>query len=140
MTDPAQQILGELKQLRRGRGLQAADLAERIGPQLRRLSQLTEDGTDVRPQVVAALSALIVRLPADQLLAVQAAFALTTETERMALLGSGWIGCPNSLGVRSGPHGARWTLAYVGSVKRLSNLPSTGRRAGVLRSSMPCCA
>lgn len=71
----------ELNDLRRGRGLNAANLGSRVGPRLRRACAIAEtDGPAlVRKKVVLRLSALCEQLPDDLATAASVALALHGE-------------------------------------------------------------
>jgi hypothetical protein len=71
----------ELNELRRGRGLDAADLHQRIGPCLRATCEIidTDQPADARHKLVLRLTELCGRLPADLRLAALAALGLHEE-------------------------------------------------------------
>src|SRR5437763_6082513 len=71
----------ELNELRRGRGLDAADLHQRIGPCLREACGITgaDQPSAARLKLVLRLTELCGRLPADLRLAALAAFGLHEE-------------------------------------------------------------
>ncbi|WP_372667140.1 hypothetical protein [Amycolatopsis kentuckyensis] len=71
----------ELNELRRGRGLDAADLHQRIGPCLREACAITDDDqpSAAREKLVLRLTELCGRLPADLRVAALAAFGLHEE-------------------------------------------------------------
>lgn len=71
----------ELNELRRGRGLDAADLHQRIGPCLREACGITgaDQPSAARQKLVLRLTELCGRLPADLRLAALAAFGLHEE-------------------------------------------------------------
>jgi hypothetical protein len=71
----------ELNDLRRGRGLNAANLGSRVGPRLRSVCSVDEGDTpaQIRRKVAARLSALCAQLPADLQLAAAVALALHDE-------------------------------------------------------------
>jgi hypothetical protein len=73
----------ELNELRRGRGLNAADLATRVGPRLRRACAIAEsDGPAVlRRKIVLRLTAVTEKLPDDLRLAANVALALHEEAD-----------------------------------------------------------
>ncbi|MBE1575450.1 hypothetical protein ACFORH_00400 [Amycolatopsis roodepoortensis] len=81
MSVSATDVISELKLLRRGRGLSAVQLGERIGPALRTTFRISEDDddTEVRRKVSEGLYALAASLPADLRIALLAAFALHEE-------------------------------------------------------------
>ena len=71
----------ELNDLRRGRGVNAANLGARIGPRLRAACSVddTDSPAQIRRKVVARLSALCAQLPEDLHLAATVALALHHE-------------------------------------------------------------
>jgi len=68
----------ELGRLRRGRGVMASDLRERIGPTLRALSGIDESDSqdEIRDRLISYLSYLAAKLPEDLGIALSAALAL----------------------------------------------------------------
>ncbi len=78
------ELVAELKTLRKGRGLQASRLADRVGPALSAACGVTEsDGmVTIRAKVSGRLSELAVQLPEDLRLAAMAAFAITPEARQ----------------------------------------------------------
>ncbi|WP_410610289.1 hypothetical protein [Amycolatopsis sp. lyj-109] len=78
------ELVQELKTLRKGRGLQASRLADRVGPALRSACGVSEqDGmVTIRAKVTARLSELSLQLPEDLRLAAMAAFAITAEARQ----------------------------------------------------------
>lgn len=81
-----EELVRELKSLRKGRGVHAGRIGERIGPTLRALCGVTHDDGPVaiREKLVARLTGLAQQLPEDMRLATVAAFGLTAEV-RMPL-------------------------------------------------------
>src|SRR5215472_11043150 len=79
-------IAGEIRQLRKGHGLQARDLDRRIGPHLRELSgnRASSDVLDTREKLMAALSSRASALPADLRIAILAGLGLAEQTREMA--------------------------------------------------------
>ncbi|WP_410595368.1 hypothetical protein [Amycolatopsis sp. lyj-23] len=77
-------LVSELKSLRKGRGLQASRLPERVGPCLRAACAVSEaDGMmTIRDKVSGRLSELSLQLPEDLRVAVLAAFAITAEARQ----------------------------------------------------------
>ncbi|HEX4700508.1 MAG TPA: hypothetical protein VH352_00130 [Pseudonocardiaceae bacterium] len=71
----------ELNDLRRGRGMNAANLGSRVGPRLRAACGVanTDSPAQIRRRVAARLTALCERLPADLRLAATVALALHDE-------------------------------------------------------------
>ncbi|MEV4056767.1 hypothetical protein AB0J55_36645 [Amycolatopsis sp. NPDC049688] len=78
------ELVRELKSLRKGRGLQASRLPDRVGPVLRTACAVAEsDGmVTVRAKVTARLSELSSHLPDDLRVAVLAAFAISPEARQ----------------------------------------------------------
>ncbi|MET8996086.1 hypothetical protein [Amycolatopsis sp. NPDC004169] len=78
------ELVRELKTLRKGRGLQASRLPDRIGPCLRAACGVSEsDGmVPTRDKVSARLTELSLQLPEDLRLAALAAFAITPEARQ----------------------------------------------------------
>jgi hypothetical protein len=74
-------LIGELKTLRKGRGLFVSQIDERVGTSLRRVCAVTdEDGpAEIRQKVGERLESLARNLPADLRLAVMAAFAIAPD-------------------------------------------------------------
>ena len=77
----AEDIVHELNDLRRGRGVNAANIATRIGPRLRTACAVTDaDGAEqIRRKVVSRLTAFCRLLPTDLELAATVALALRHE-------------------------------------------------------------
>ncbi|MBE8518145.1 hypothetical protein ILP97_11610 [Amycolatopsis sp. H6(2020)] len=75
------ELVAELKALRKGRGLQASRLPDRVGPSLMKACAVSEsDGMVViRAKISGRLSELASQLPEDLRLAALAAFAITAE-------------------------------------------------------------
>lgn len=78
MTVSAVELVAELKTLRKGRGIHAPHIRDRIGPAIRAICAITEydDAASVRQKVAARLRDLSARLSPDLRIAVTAAFAL----------------------------------------------------------------
>jgi hypothetical protein len=78
------QLVDELKSLRKGRGLLASSIEERVGPALRRACEISdEDGLAViRQKVATRLSELAEHLPEDLRLVTFAAFAIASEARQ----------------------------------------------------------
>lgn len=81
-----EELVRELKSLRKGRGVHAGRIGERIGPTLRVLCGVTEDDgpVTIREKLVARLTGLAQQLPEDMRLVTVAAFGLTADV-RMPL-------------------------------------------------------
>jgi hypothetical protein len=75
------ELVGELSALRKGRGVFAARIGERVGPHLRVMCGISGDDQPaaIRGKLVARLVELAEQLPQDLRLATVAAFALGTE-------------------------------------------------------------
>lgn len=73
----------ELNDLRRGRGLNAANLGSRVGPRLRRACAIedTDGPALLRRKIVLRLAALCERLPDDLAIAASVALALHDEAD-----------------------------------------------------------
>lgn len=78
------QLINELKSLRKGRGLLASSIEERVGPGLRRTCEISDgDGLAViRRKVAARLAELAEQLPEDLRLVTLAAFAINSEARQ----------------------------------------------------------
>ncbi|WP_206785101.1 hypothetical protein [Amycolatopsis sp. MtRt-6] len=78
------ELVAELKTLRKGRGLQASRLSDRVGPSLRAACAVSEsDGmVMIRTKVSDRLSELASQLPEDLRLAALAAFAISPEARQ----------------------------------------------------------
>jgi hypothetical protein len=74
-------LVSELKSLRKGRGVFASRIRERVGPDLRVMCGIAgdDDPATIRRKLVARLVELADHLPPDLCLATVAAFALSTE-------------------------------------------------------------
>jgi hypothetical protein len=89
-------LVRELQQLRRGHGLHAADIVQRIGPRLAEIVRLTPtmSAGERRQRLTERVRQTVLTLPEDLRIAVQAAFALEPASqsrflrERMLWLGS----------------------------------------------------
>jgi hypothetical protein len=88
----------ELRSLRRGEGIYAADVGLRLGPALRRLAAVADDDAtdDVRHKLATWIDAATERLDPDSRLAVRAAFGVLPNAhqrffgERLAWLAAEW--------------------------------------------------
>lgn len=78
MSVSAADLVAELKHLRKGRGIQAPHILDRIGPALRVICAITEndDAAAARQKLAARLRDLSARLSPDLQVAVTAAFGL----------------------------------------------------------------
>jgi len=78
------ELVAELKTLRKGRGLQASRLSDRVGPSLRSACGVSEpDGmVAIRAKLTGRLSELATHLPDDLQVALLAAFAITPEARQ----------------------------------------------------------
>ncbi|OXM44344.1 hypothetical protein CFP71_40495 [Amycolatopsis thailandensis] len=81
-----EELVRELKSLRKGRGVHAGRIGERIGPALRVLCGVAKDDgpVTIREKLVARLAELAEQLPEDLRLVTVAAFGLTADV-RMPL-------------------------------------------------------
>ncbi|WP_367133300.1 hypothetical protein [Saccharothrix sp. HUAS TT1] len=77
----------ELQELRKGRGLAADDLRDRVGPRLRALCAVTEADTamSVRRSIVLKMTELCEELDEDRKLAARVAFGLAAEAPGITL-------------------------------------------------------
>jgi hypothetical protein len=77
-------LVRELRSLRKGRGVFAGRIEQRVGPTLRATCGITEDDgpVTIRRKLAARLTELAEQLPEDMRLAILAAFALTTEARQ----------------------------------------------------------
>lgn len=106
----------ELNELRRGRGLDAADLHQRIGPCLREACGITgaDQPVPAREKLVLRLTELCGRLPDDLRLAALAAFGLHEEAAGSSSTG-GSRGWPASWTATRAPRAAGSTSRSAGS-------------------------
>lgn len=84
MNPSAADVVGELKVLRKGRGIFTTPLADRVGPALRATCGILEDDDTVgiRRKLSDRLRPLVESLPDDLKIALLAAFALDERTRR----------------------------------------------------------
>jgi hypothetical protein len=77
------ELVRELRDLRKGRGLYARHISERVGPLLRQVCHLADDDgpAEIRRKVAASLEKLAHDLPADLRVAVIAAFAINPDAQ-----------------------------------------------------------
>src|SRR6185369_13994389 len=73
----------ELRSLRKGRGAQAPDLVDRLGPRLHELAAAGGDRVATRPALVAELTSRAANLPDDLRWALLASLGLTVDTRQM---------------------------------------------------------
>lgn len=78
----------EIRRLRKGRGIDAPDLRQRIGPYLRELARDPADVADLRRALASELAGQVARLPEDLRLMVNASLGLAPQTRRMSLFGA----------------------------------------------------
>ncbi|MCR6484092.1 hypothetical protein M8542_14820 [Amycolatopsis sp. OK19-0408] len=78
------ELVQELKILRKGRGLLAGRIEDRVGPSLRSACEVADDDglVAIRQKVAGRLSELAEHLPEDLRLAALAAFAITAEARQ----------------------------------------------------------
>ena len=83
-TGQQEELLAELKTLRKGRGINTARIAEQVGPRLRALVGVTpEDSAGaIRQKLVTVLARLAGPLPDDLALAARAALALDPQAQQ----------------------------------------------------------
>jgi hypothetical protein len=85
---PTSQIASEIRQLRKGRGIRARDLPQRVGPYLRELiGDSRDDAGDLRRSLSNELRKCAANLPEDLRLAVLASLALVEDTRPMEHFG-----------------------------------------------------
>lgn len=84
MSGRAEQLVQELKILRKGRGLLAGKIEDRVGPSLRSACEVDDDDglVAIRQKVAGRLSELAEHLPEDLRLAALAAFAICAEARQ----------------------------------------------------------
>jgi hypothetical protein len=87
MPDEGAELIRELQQLRRGHGVNAPDVVDRVGPRLARICGLDVNGRDVinRERLVDRISRAVEDLPDETRVAVQAAFALQPASQERFL-------------------------------------------------------
>jgi hypothetical protein len=108
-------IAAELRALRKGRGIYAPDLRQRIGPNLRELLRdPASDVADLRRTLASELSGQVAKLPDDLRAIMTASLALSAQTRQMT-----WFGERVSwLAERSG-HNERTVLRRIDAAERL---------------------
>lgn len=81
MTVDVVDLVAELKALRKGRGIQAPHIVDRVGPAIRAICGIDEndDAASVRQKVIARLTTLASSLSPDLQIGVRAAFGLDDE-------------------------------------------------------------
>jgi hypothetical protein len=85
---PTSQIAAEIRLIRKGRGIRARDLQQRVGPHLRELiGESRGDASDLRRNLASELRDCAARLPEDLRMAVLASLALLEDTREMELFG-----------------------------------------------------
>lgn len=85
---PTSQIAAEIRSLRKGRGIRARDLQQRVGPNLRELAGDPQgDVSDLRRSLASELTASAAKLPDDLNAAVLASLGLTEQTMQMEHFG-----------------------------------------------------
>lgn len=103
MTDLAVQVMAEIRLLRKGRGIHAADLDQRLGPHLRTLTAAENGSTPSRREVLTTvIDASCAGLPDDLDTAIRASLAMNGETRRMALF----------------KDRVRWLAGHIGRIDR----------------------
>ena len=85
---PSEPLAEEIKVVRRGPGLHHRTVADRIGPELRRVCDITDSDTlsVVRTKLIDRLDRAATELPDELATAVRAALGIHPETERMLQL------------------------------------------------------
>ena len=84
----SEQLIEELKSVRRGRGLHHGKIEERVGPELRRVCAVSAGDTaaTMRTKIVERLGQAIDTLPAELALSARAAFGIHPETHELLQL------------------------------------------------------
>ena len=84
MADAVAQLTKELQAVRKGRGLDVAQLAERLGPALRAVCEVNDDlgEPEIRARVASRLGALAEELPDDLRLAALVALGMHPDVRR----------------------------------------------------------
>jgi hypothetical protein len=85
---PSEPLAEEIKAVRRGAGLHHRTIADRVGPELRRVCEITEGDTlsVVRTKLIERLGRAANELPEELAVSVRAALGIQPETERMLQL------------------------------------------------------
>ena len=85
---PAEPLAEEIKAIRRGGGLRHRTVADRVGPELRRVCGITGSDTVsvVRTKLIDRLDRAATGLPDELAVSVRAALGIQPETERMLQL------------------------------------------------------
>src|SRR5690242_20455510 len=81
-------IASEIRRLRKGRGIDAPDLRQRVGPYLRELARDPADVADLRRALASELTGQVALLPEDVRLIVNGSLGLAPQTRRMSLFGT----------------------------------------------------
>lgn len=147
MSITVAELVTELKSLRKGRGLDAPDIASRVGPALRAAFGLAQDdnSAELREKLTSGLKALVERLPDDLAQAVSMAYGLTDGSrtrlygERVDLLAQ-QIGRDVRTASRRVDDGLKVTaeaaVARLGRTRHEPPAPSTPWRTTTLRTSV----
>ena len=85
---PSEPLAEEIKAVRRGGGLHHRAVADRVGPELRRVCAITESDTPsvIRTKLIDRLDRAAGELPNELAVAVRAALGIQPETEKMLQL------------------------------------------------------
>ena len=88
VTRPSEPLAEEIQAVRRGRGLHHRTVDDRIGPELRRVCDITEGDTlsVLRTKLIDRLDRAANELPDELALSIRAALGIHPETERMLQL------------------------------------------------------
>jgi hypothetical protein len=86
-TQERDEMVKELQQLRRGHGVHAPDVVDRVGPRLRKLCGLDDSGPGAgeRERLIDRITRSVEELPGELRLAVQAAFGLEPASQERFL-------------------------------------------------------
>jgi hypothetical protein len=108
----------ELKSLTRGRGLRAEDVAQRIGPTLKALANVTpaDSSAQVRQKVVETLTRFATQLPEDFRVAAMVALALHGPTDQFLQDRLSWLAKEAETSERSARRRADVALRLLGEL------------------------
>jgi hypothetical protein len=134
MTNERDEMVRELQQLRRGHGVHAPDVVDRVGPRLRRICGLDDSGSGAgdRERLVDRITRSVEELPGELRLAVQAAFGLEPASqERFLRDRMEWLGEKLERDPRTAMRRVEAGLALLAErLLDLAELSRTGSAAG----------